>query len=467
MKLQKALAVIIAASALLATACSTAKIIDHFTWSKIESKNGYSLSIPPGYKVKDDSSGIVIVYKPGGDKDIAFFKTAYGKSIDPEGLATDAINAIEDENPSLKLGDGSDSKYGSFYKLTSSGARGIMLVSVKGESALASGLIGSTKKERKDLIKTVSSFEFRPDLLKLDGKVKLITWTDPKENAFSLKVPSDWNVTGGLVRPYIDAGVNLKATKNEMGVSTATPQVPIYMEPNDIMDFAGFTEGSRYNPGDIGEDMIVMSWHSAEDYLTDIYGPEKGIADIATTDRSDLASKIPATPLAKTNTAAEGTYTKDGIKHKVIVLTTEIGLSGSYLWMASVVEYWAPAAKFDLVEKVASYMQSSFKVKEQWAREEAVQVQKRSQIISQTSNEIMDMMNDSFQLRSESMDRIAHKYSDVTLGVTDVYDPDIGESYRVPNDSNYYWEKGYEIYGTDTADAPYPDPGFKLLQQLD
>lgn len=115
------------------------------------------------------------------------------------------------------------------------------------------------------------------------------------------------------------------------------------------------------------------------------------------------------------------------------------------------------------MEAVATAMQDSFKVDPGWAQREAQQVAIRSRIISQTGQEIADMISASFRLRSQTQDRISHAWSHAILGTVDVYDPETGQGWTVPSGSEHYWKRGYEIYGTRTADPPNPDPGYTEL----
>ncbi len=64
------------------------------------------------------------------------------------------------------------------------------------------------------------------------------------------------------------------------------------------------------------------------------------------------------------------------------------------------------------------------------------------------------------------MDNIARDYSNATLGVTDVRDPDTGETWNVASGKNYYWrQQGTNgIVGTETFDRP--DIDFAPLEEF-
>lgn len=464
----KLIIILMVALAVSIIACSPANLFEQLNWKQIENPRGFSLKIPKNYQISISEAGVILVYNPQDKNNVAFFKTASinNQDSDPGAAAESIIESMKNKTIDATLGASKDTKYGTVYKLSTDSSKGIILISREKNNAIASGLLFKDKEGRSKMLKTVASFKFRPDLIdptKVKGLVMMKKWTEPNEKAFSMNIPKDWDIKGGLVRPYIDAATNITLTKGNMGIYSSSLEVPMYTEPSQVLAFAGFTEGSHYNPGGAPEDMIVKSWHDASAYLRDIYGPGQGAYDIQVNERSDIAQNLPKNALTATITAAEGSYIKDGIKNKVIAVTQETGMSGSYLWAAGVIHYWAPAGKIKTVESILQNMQNSLKVDPSWAAEEARQVQIRSKIISTTSNEIREMVSSSFELRSQTMDKLSDDWSDAILGVTDVYDPDVGESYTVPNDSNYYWKKGYEIYGTDTAEPPYPDPAFKEL----
>ena len=64
------------------------------------------------------------------------------------------------------------------------------------------------------------------------------------------------------------------------------------------------------------------------------------------------------------------------------------------------------------------------------------------------------------------MDDINRKFSNYILGVTDVVDPETGETWKVEAGHNYYWRRDFtnQVAGTRTADRP--DINFSLLKEF-
>ena len=79
-----------------------------------------------------------------------------------------------------------------------------------------------------------------------------------------------------------------------------------------------------------------------------------------------------------------------------------------------------------------------------------------SKIMRQTSNEIADIINKTYQNRSRSQDRINERWDRTIRGEVLIEDPTTGERFEVPSGSSYYWRvgSGQEFIGTETADSP-------------
>lgn len=144
-----------------------------------------------------------------------------------------------------------------------------------------------------------------------EEKYSFYNFTDPKENAFSISIPKDWQVSSdsGLIRPYIDAGVMLQvASSKNQGFFYISPH-GVYTVPNDLLTFAGFTEGEYYDPsGGIFTPMLIKKYTEAGDYLNEIVerlNIETDILEIV--DRPDLINPNPISLITK-QSAAEITY---------------------------------------------------------------------------------------------------------------------------------------------------------------
>jgi hypothetical protein len=293
---------------------------------------------------------------------------------------------------------------------------------------------------------------------------------DPNEGAFTVEIPKGWEVTAGsgLVRPYIDAGISLEAkSQQNQGIYYSSPYGYIYVTPNNVLDMAGFKEGSQYDPsGTLPRPMKILKYMEAKDYIYEILRDMRINAEVKeVADRPDLLKNSPS-PLITKQSAIEITYTDKStqLKHKGILYIYLIEMSGTGVWAASYFDYYAPEDKFEETELSVLKIKQSFKVDPQWAIKEMQEVAKRTKIISQSQEDITATMGSSFEYKSKSMDETMDKWSNTMLQTEDVYNPDTGDHYVVDSGSKYYWvDDRNNIYGTETDQPPSYQENFKKM----
>jgi len=438
-------------------------------WLDYKDERGFAVQMLEGWKASVTDWGLI---KIGPDPEKTDQQTVFALTMiypqdkTKDEVLADAKSYFEKSFSGFQVSDQKNvDKYSSVIcKITYTGSdmTGVLNINGTGKSYFISGFAAPKDKLKDsipDLMKTLASFKYDATLKdpdKINNLIKMVSWKDPKEGAFTVLVPSTWSIDGGVVRPYIDAALKIIAVSGDMGIQVENPYPPIYTAPNQILDFSGFTEGSHYNPsGGISQDMIVMSEKNADDYIRSVLAQDLNLKVDSVKSRDDLVAKIPKASYVTQTTAAEGTLSGDGKIHKVIVIEQTMSASSITLWTAGVTHYWAPENEISKVEEIATAMDQSFKIDPAWAQNESIQVARRSQIISQSASEISDIISSTFEYRSSSQDAIADKWSDAILGVQDVYNPTTGENYTVPNTSNYYWTDGLNsVIGTDTHDTP-------------
>jgi hypothetical protein len=296
------------------------------------------------------------------------------------------------------------------------------------------------------------------------------TFQDPNEGAFTIKIPVGWQVMNGsgLVRPYIDAAVSLAAGSQDRGFGLIAPYA-IYTIPTPLLDRLGFSEGTYYGGyGDIVKPMLVKSYMTARQFIDEFMGGlnvETEIVGIK--DRPDLLSSSPDPSVTK-QSAAELAYISlpgpNQVMNKLIVATSLVGSESQGVWVAYVFGYYSPESVFNETEYLVLKSAESLKIDQDWAKREAVEMNKRLKITSATAESISKMISSSFYYKSESMDNINGQWSNAILGVEEVYNPDTGDRYIVDSGSNYYWvDNAGNIYGTETDESPYPQEDLKHM----
>ncbi len=303
-----------------------------------------------------------------------------------------------------------------------------------------------------------------------------VLFTDPKEGAFSFEVPQDWTVTSGsgLIRPYIDAGISLHASNSKgQEFFYQDPYGYVYANSNQLLDYAGFTEGSLYDPsGGVTQPMKVKRYTNASDMAREILSViTTNPTNILITDRADLTSPV---PWLNSQSAAELSfdYTQNGVapgrgplKAAFIVRTGLSQLSGTGIWSVSLSGFSSPPELMNETEIAILNMQRTFKVNQTWAARESQAIKERAKILGQAQVDVSGIISTTFEARSKSMDRLNQQWDNYILGVEDVYDSSSGQHYVVESGSKYYWMDAQgKVYGTNTNENPIPNKNLKPLR---
>ncbi|MDO8591932.1 MAG: hypothetical protein Q7R60_03370 [bacterium] len=438
-------------------------------WVSYKDERGFGVQTPKDWKVSVNDWGLIKIgpNPEKTDQQTVFALTmVYPTDKTKDQVLQDIKTNFEKSFSNFQILDTkSVDKYSSIItkiKYSGSDMTGVLSINGDGKNYFVSGFAAprdQLKDSLPNLMKTLASFSYDTKLMNpssIKNLVQMVSYKDSSEGAFSVDVPSGWKINAGVVRPYIDAALKIIVTSGDMGVQIENPYPPIYTMPNQILSFAGFPEGSHYNPsGGVSQDTIVMSEKTAQNYIETTLATTLGLKVDSVTSRDDLVAKIPQPSYITQTTAAEATLSGDGKVHKVIVVEQGLSAAGMGIWTAGLAHYWAPASEIAKVEEIATAMDRSFKLDPTWAKNEQAEVAKRSKIISQNGSEIADIINSTFEYRSSSQDKLADKWSDAILGVQDVYNPSTGENYTVPNTSKYYWTDGLNsVVGTDTHQSP-------------
>ena len=461
--------------------------------------HGFSLECPEGWGVRVIGRGCIVV---GKDVENMMGPMAWiwpvtlKEAGTTKGVVDSMVTILKESYPDLKilslreLSTVQETMALKFsYSDRGTKYKGVLLCSREGKRAMLSGFVSPLKtyaQSKANLVKILSSFKVDPTLRDASRIVppddKFVTYKDPNEGAFTLKVPKSWEVEGGVVRPYIDAAVALEVMKDKKRITAIfyyAPLPPLFAEPNETLSMAGFIEGSRYNPSyGVTQDMIVYHYLPGQNYIREWllpqikrYYPDAKI--LSSRDRPDLLKSLPPIPWFDVSRACaeaviEGTMEGTKVKGKIVVFTQLTSPPGmpSGIWLANVLLYNAPPPELEQLEAILNKMNDSFRVDPAWALREAREQIKRSQIISKSADEVARIIRQTYEKHSAVMDEISRKWSNAILGRVDLVDPETGEiDWGVPSGSNYYWKQGDVIIGTETYKRPTIDS--RLLTDLD
>jgi hypothetical protein len=452
-------------------------------WSKHNDNHGFSAYIPAGWSVDVDKSGLIrIGENPTEDAgDMVFMWTMKLNEQETEAnLFNETVLLLQNFIPGLQV---TSKRYVSNYSMYVGTMKygeymGVLMLSINGTDAYFTGLAAQEDEYNESLdklIRVLYSFNYEPELMNPDtvGIVQMETWTDPKEGAFTIKIPSDWVVEegSGLIRPYIDACYRVYAYSPDgtRGFLFESPYQYIFAEPTWVLEMSGFSEGSLYDlSGGLFRPMMVWHYLDASGYITEMLEPvfeQQGAVGQGVINRPDIVSSYIALPWVLSEvTAAEETFIDSSTIHVCVVSDQRQVSGGIGVWAVALAYYWAPDDDIELVEKIVSEMIDSFQLDPAWAAREQEEVLERLGIISETQDDIANTINSAFKTRSETLDRTSHKFSNAILGIEDVYDPDTGEHWTVPSGSSSYWRDVYgNVYGSGSYAPPTYNDNWKEL----
>lgn len=354
--------------------------------------------------------------------------------------------------------------------------RGTALCAISGASGMFYAIAAAADEfaaRRADLVRILRSLSFTsmPATPPARPAVEFSRWQDPRENAFTVEVPAGWTTSGGAFRfasVDIRPAVRSASPDREVELFLGDADLPTFVMPNQVLAMAGFTEGSWYSPG-YGVRMLVRSYVSGSRFA-DAYVRTTVARQCANPDVRDVR----ATPelvrelnqlyqslngVSVRLDAGEAAFECGGNtaprRGYVFAATQTTATAAGALWnVQHLAGYLAVPARAALAEAALRRLVASFALNPQWVAMQQGITAATSQIVSKTGEAISSIINETYWNRQKTMDNVFRNWSNMTLGQTDVRDPDSGETWKVASGHNYYWRKGDTIAGTSTYDRP-------------
>jgi hypothetical protein len=304
-----------------------------------------------------------------------------------------------------------------------------------------------------------------------------VQFADPRERAFSTQVPKGWNSSGGLFRfAPVDTRGALESISPEgdIRVTWGDADLPPFTIPNQILAMAGFPEGSWYSPG-YGVRMQVRRYQPgaafAEDYVRAKVAPRIGCAALA------IAARAPRADLTQSINALYAQFgamgqnvredagevsfacTRNGQPWQGYYLAATLIASGSGggVWHAEhLLGYAAASARVGLAQAAMLRLAGSMQLNPEWVRMQDAVTMSTSHIVAKTNEQISSGIRKTFENKRKTDDEIFRHDANARRGLTDVLDPETGESWSVQSGSRHYWRKpGSDVVvGTETYDPP-------------
>lgn len=324
----------------------------------------------------------------------------------------------------------------------------------------------------------------RPDQQAWGVRLRTVSCTDDQGvggEAFSLLIPADWTFQGGvqwlMSNPGMPAVIAFRA-QNPRGVEAfeAFPNLPFYWT-NDPMLNMTFPVGSLYYGNEVrppGPALQVLR----EIVIPRFRGQAPGLQVVDQEQLPTLAAEMQASsPVAPTQlSSADGARVRIQVHqadrtveedvYGVVEVSQQpgpmmVGGVQHVFWMADYLfSFRALAGHLDRLSDVFTSMVRSFQLNPGWysrysqVSQTMIQNQMQqihhvgqiSRMISQTSDQISDMVMASYNERQRTLDRLSNQFSQAIRGVDAYHDPLGGREVELPGGYRQAWGNGLGEY---------------------
>ncbi len=277
-------------------------------------------------------------------------------------------------------------------------------------------------------------------------------WVDPTENAFSIEVPADWGVSGGIKRS------DFELKKSEWVSYSPDTQVMIrggdvslpaqYVELNQAMAYEGYREGRWYQGG-----MFIQRFTPGVVYASQYAQTKFGqncseLKFLFQNDRPDFVEQLARQGLVMQgyySTAGEAAFTcrmngQPYVGYVFAETSAAPSMGVSVVWSSrSLYGFLAPANRAREADAVLHKAVASFTLNPAWAAN-VLKIERRMLDELKRFNEFAYNLQKQTQAhRMAAIDRVSDKTQDVLGDKTNVIDPTTGHQYKAQAGSNYYW----------------------------
>ena len=299
--------------------------------------------------------------------------------------------------------------------------------------------------------------------------------------AFRMLIPVEWEFEGGinwvLDNPGMPATAGFRAYDPKGREEFEVFPNQSFFWTNNQMLFSMFPVGSRYfgnevrppvNPADAIKQIIIPRFRSNTKGLRVI--SEKSLSDLSGTPGAGTQAQ-PGVSVSAQGAKVRIGYELNGtqmeeeiyavVESYMFQMQTMGGVVTNINWMVDYIfSFKTEKGEFENSAKTFQTVAHSFKLNPRWFNkysqvvESLIQGQIRqiqsigqlSRIISQTNNEISDMMMESYNNRQKVNDRIANDFSQYIRGVDEYSDPNKGAAVELPSGYDNAWSNNLGEY---------------------
>ncbi len=340
-------------------------------WTVHKDPLGFQVSHPNGWSVETPGKEFIVIKSPNGSA----FVIIYPFITDQQITAMNYLN----KTPSMFASQFPEARIQGFQRLLERPEEVVMAMNYSDGGVLGSAAVLCVLDNRSGmlfaiaaptlkfndtsttLIRILKSFSFIKPETSQSQNVQYIVWKDPEKDAFSLDVPSGWNITGGLLEPNpgdLRLGVEIDSPDNKVGVIYGDTRIPLYISMSGKPDSLGLVDGTEYYPEYnqyLKAKQYMTGKEFAKAYANFVLKDIPGVIYNGDQDRQDLSQAINEvyrqSGLPLEANAGETTFTIEVNGERwqgyclAVTASRDLG-SGSYLWQVSkLIGYIAPDSR--------------------------------------------------------------------------------------------------------------------------
>jgi hypothetical protein len=308
-------------------------------------------------------------------------------------------------------------------------------------------------------------------------------FTDPAEHAFTIELPAGWSVNGGVRRVsdvYVPYWVRAVAPNDAIEIFFGDPDVPMFTQPNQLLDMAGYREGTIAPV--FGQRLAVQRYRAG-----DTFAAEWGTGRIGQRCQDPVLSSV--RPLPGASSAMDLAYAAGGIRSFIkageasftcihggkpstgyVFAATELVQSGAAdnaVWQVKALAGFIAASGLDgNAADALMHAAASFRIDADWLRRATQATAAISQIVANADKAMSDSIARRFADATRTRDADFERETRAVRGVQKFYDPASGRTFELDNVAAHYWTGQGHRVPVPTVDANPPFPGAHELQVI-
>lgn len=451
---------------------------------------------PPGWQVQDRGAGTFIVFLPGtGDMAQALVYVKPQRFSAQRGVADVLGRLPQDEAtlfPQARIARATVLGPAQGLHAPLQGVRGELAFTVAGQAGVGEALVwgaGGTgtlavisaveplwPAVRATLLQILQHFRYLPPGaagLQAPAQataVPMVPWSDPREGAFTVPVPSGWQVAGGMIRPnpfVYKPEVVVASPDGAIQVRVGDAEVPNYTEPITVPGIGQMAEGG------IGAGALVaMHYRPGHQFLTQLYLPYRygAVGQLQVQDLPAVAERAfrlqpPAPPMRGRADAGAVRFvlaSPAGPRVAWFLVITRLeaapGLNAAwYISMADLIGYVCAPGHEMRAQAVLAEMVRGFRWNPRWLQSQYRADARLADAVQEYNREMNAIYAGMAAGRAAGMAAAQAPQTDQPLGIIELRNAETGQTMRVQQTgSQDYWQVNGTgtVVGTDRGTLP-------------